>query len=206
MNRTNKVAWVVFGSLAIAIGLYPLVYVFADEPISLLLSKDKELLMNILWNIGFYGHILFGGLALMVGWVQFSKRFRNSNLYRHRLIGRIYVIAVAVSGICGVYIAFYATGGLVAKLGFLSLGILWLYFTSNAYLAAKKSDLDKHKVYMIYSYAACFGAVTLRIWLPLLTIVIGSFIPAYRIVAWLAWVPNLIFAYFWVKRKGIAIG
>ena len=59
---------------------------------------------------------------------------------------------------------------------------------------------------MIYSYAACFGAVTLRIWLPLLILLLGSFEPAYRIVAWLAWVPNLIFAYYWVKRKGFIIG
>ncbi|MFX0555268.1 DUF2306 domain-containing protein [Maribacter sp. CXY002] len=206
MNSTNKVAWFVFGFLAIGVGLYPLVYVFADEAIALQLSKSKELLANVLWNIGFFGHILFGGLALMVGWVQFSKRFRNANLSRHRLIGRIYVFAVTISGICGIYIAFFATGGIVAKLGFLSLGVVWLFFTTSAYLAAKKSDLDKHKVFMIYSYAACFGAVTLRIWLPLLTLGFGSFIPAYRVVAWLAWVPNLIFAYFWVRRKGLVIG
>ncbi|UWX55637.1 hypothetical protein NYZ99_04010 [Maribacter litopenaei] len=79
MNRTNKVAWFVFGFLAIGVGLYPLMYVFAQEEIGLLLSKSQELLANVIWNIGFFGHILFGGPALMVGWVQFSKRFRNSN-------------------------------------------------------------------------------------------------------------------------------
>ncbi len=206
MNRTNKVAWFVFGFMAIGVGLYPLTYVFADGEIGLRLSKSKELLANLLWNIGFFGHICFGGLALMVGWIQFSKRFRNTNLNRHRFIGKIYVGAVVISGICGVGIAFYATGGLIAKSGFLGLGIVWLYFTIMAYRAIRAGDIDKHRVYMIYSYAACFGAVTLRIWLPLLTIAFGSFLPAYRTVAWLAWVPNMVFAYFWVRRKGLSLG
>ncbi|WP_281542492.1 DUF2306 domain-containing protein [Maribacter aestuarii] len=206
MNKTNKVAWFVFGFLAIGVGLYPLMYVFADGEIGLRLSKSEELLANLAWNIGFFGHICLGGLALMVGWVQFSKRFRNANLKRHRTIGKIYVGAVLISGLCGVGIAFYATGGLIAQAGFLSLGIVWLYFTLMAYRAIRARDIDKHRVFMIYSYAACFAAVTLRIWLPLLTIAFGSFIPAYRVVAWLCWVPNMVFAYFWVRRKGLTLG
>jgi len=47
---------------------------------------------------------------------------------------------------------------------------------------------------MIYSYAACFAAVTLRIWLPLLTMIYGDFVKAYVIVAWLCWIPNIIVA------------
>jgi len=58
---------------------------------------------------------------------------------------------------------------------------------------------------MIYSYAECFAAVTLRIWLPLLTLVLGEFLTAYRIVAWLCWVPNILFAYIWGRRKGITL-
>lgn len=205
-NTTNKVAWFVFAFLAIGVSLYPLMYIyyaFDDVEVGLRLSKNEELLGSIVWNTGFYGHVVFGGLALFVGWPQFSKRFRNTNLKRHRLIGKIYVGVVAVSGLCGVFIAVYATGGPIAQIGFLCLGVVWLYFTMMAYRAVKKGDVDKHQAYMIYSYAACFAAVTLRLWLPLLTIAFGSFIPAYRLVAWLCWVPNIIFAYFWVKRKGI---
>ena len=140
MNRTNKVAWIVFGFLAIGVGLYPLMYVFAQEEIGLLLSKSQELLGNVAWNIGFFGHILFGGVALMVGWVQFSKLFRNANLARHRLIGKIYLVSVLISGVCGGFIALYATGGPVAMVGFFSLSIFWLYFTITAYRAARERD------------------------------------------------------------------
>ncbi|MGB5555976.1 MAG: DUF2306 domain-containing protein, partial [Flavobacteriaceae bacterium] len=192
--------------LAITIGLYPLLYFVLDREFGLLASKSDALLTNVFWNIGFYGHILFGGLALLIGWVQFSKRLRNANLTRHRTIGKIYVLSALISGICSIYIGFYATGGLISSLGFISLGVLWLFTTVKAYLAIRKGDLQLHQGLMIYSYAACFAAVTLRIWLPLLTLAFRDFESAYRTVAWLCWVPNIIFAFFWVRRKGLILG
>ncbi|MCJ7466587.1 MAG: DUF2306 domain-containing protein [Maribacter sp.] len=206
MNTTNKVAWIVFVILAIVIGLYPLLYVFIDREFGLLASKSDALLTNVFWNIGFYGHILFGGLALLIGWVQFSKKLRNANLSRHRIIGKIYIIAAIISGSCGIYIGFFATGGIISSLGFISLGLIWLYTTIKAYLAIRKRDLQLHEGMMIYSYAACFAAVTLRIWLPLLSLALGDFVTAYRIVAWLCWIPNMIFAFFWVRKKGLILG
>jgi fatty acid desaturase len=69
-----------------------------------------------------------------------------------------------------------------------------------AFVNIKNKKIEKHQKMMIYSYAACFAAVTLRIWLPLLIIVFGSFITAYTIVAWLCWVPNLIVAILITRR------
>jgi len=57
-----------------------------------------------------------------------------------------------------------------------------------------------HEKYMIFSFAACFASVTLRIWLPILTGLTGEFNSAYRIVAWLCWVPNILVAYFITKK------
>ncbi|MEP3211079.1 MAG: DUF2306 domain-containing protein [Maribacter sp.] len=205
-NTTNKVGWFVFAFLAIGVGLYPLLYFFLDRKFGLLASKSDALLADVFWNTGFYGHILFGGLALAIGWVQFSKKIRSRQLNLHRNLGKVYVIAVVISGICGIFIAFNATGGIITMLGFMGLGLVWLYTTSKAYFAIRKADIQLHQGFMIYSYAACFAAVTLRIWLPLLTIGFGDFTVAYRIVAWLCWVPNIIFAYFWVRRKGLIIG
>lgn len=201
----NKVAWVVFVLLAIGIGLYPLIYLFAAEEFGLLLGKSKEVLSSIIWRIAFYGHIGFGGIALLSGWPQFIKKLRAKHLGLHRNLGRIYILSAMVSGLCGVYLGFFATGGIVSSLGFISLGVIWLFTTLRAYIAVKNKDLSLHQGLMIYSYAACFAAVTLRIWLPLLTIIFGEFLLAYKIVAWLCWVPNMVFAYFWVQRKGLTI-
>lgn len=201
----NKVAWVVFVFLAIGIGLYPLVYLFASDDFGLLMNKSNELLASVLWKTTFYGHISFGGLALLVGWSQFVKKWRTQHLKLHRNIGKVYVVSALISGLCGVYLGFFATGGLVSSLGFIGLGVIWLFTTARAYIAVKNKDLSLHQGMMIYSYAACFAAVTLRIWLPFLTIVFGEFLLAYKIVAWLCWVPNMVFAYFWVKRKGLIL-
>ena len=201
----NKTAWAVFAILAIGIGLYPLMYFFSAEEFGLLQGKSKEVLANVLWRIGFYGHIIFGGLALLTGWSQFSKKLRTKKLELHRNLGKLYVLSALASGICGVYIGFYATGGLVSSLGFISLGIVWLFTTTRAYAAIRKKDVSLHQGMMVYSYAACFAAVTLRIWLPFLTIILGEFLLAYKIVAWLCWVPNMVFAHLWVRRKGLTL-
>ncbi len=208
MGNTNKLAWFVFAFLAIGVSLYPLLYIyygFEGTDVGLRQSKSLELLASTLWNIGFYGHIIFGGIALFTGWSQFSKKLRTKRLQLHRNLGKIYVGSVLLSGLCGVGIAFFATGGWIPALGFTLLGLVWLYTTISAYTAIRKGDLSLHQGMMIYSYAACFAAVTLRLWLPLLQFVLGEFLIAYKIVAWLCWVPNILFASFLVKRKRLPL-
>ena len=52
---------------ALIIGLYPGLYFVIDREFGLLSTKDDALLLDIAWNIGFYLHIVFGGLAMLVG-------------------------------------------------------------------------------------------------------------------------------------------
>tara|TARA_R110002073_G_scaffold72537_1_gene177783 strand:+ start:825184 stop:825804 length:621 start_codon:yes stop_codon:yes gene_type:complete len=198
----KKITGAIFGILAMAIGVYPLLYFLADEAIGIQKSKTDLLLSDVFWNIGFYAHIALGGLALFIGWIQFNKKIRRKRPQFHRRIGMIYVVAVLISATASIYIGFFATGGPIAKIGFITLGVFWFYTTSTAFISIKKGNIAQHQKFMIYSYAACFGAVTLRIWLPILIILHeGRFIPAYRIVAWLAWVPNVIVAYFIIKKN-----
>lgn len=197
----KKVSWITVGILSTLIGLYPIIYFLIDRKIGLLSSKSTELLSDNLWNIGFYGHIIFGGLALLIGWLQFSQKLRRKNIKLHRTIGKTYVVSVLISGICGLFIALYATGGIISVLGFFSLGVIWLSTTILGFKAIKKGNVELHEKIMVFSFAACFAAVTLRIWLPILTSIMGEFTGAYRIVAWLCWVPNIVVAYFIVRKK-----
>lgn len=174
-----------------------------DPKFGLLNSKSDLLLNDGLWNIGFHTHISLGGLALLIGWTQFIEKFRNNNINLHRNIGKVYIISVLLSSISGFYIAFFATGGLIASLGFMILAIIWLFSTLRAFLEIKNRSVKKHQKYMIYSYSACFAAVTLRLWLPVLTSVFNDFVTAYQIVAWLCWIPNIIVASFFIKRRGL---
>ena len=196
----KKISWIIVVSFAIVIGFYPVIYFLIDRQFGLLGSKDSTVLESIFWNSAFYIHIVLGGISLLTGWMQFSTKLRERNVKIHRALGIVYLLSVILSGSAGLYIAFYATGGIVAKAGFIGLAIVWLVTTLQAYRGILKRKIGLHQKLMIYSYAACLAAVTLRIWLPLLTIAFQDFIPAYRIVAWLCWVPNMVIAFF-ITRK-----
>ena len=196
----KKVLSIIVAVMATSIGLYPFIYFFINRKFGLLQSKSDALLTNVFWNIEFYMHITLGGLALLIGWTQFNVKLRTNRLSLHRQIGKAYVIASLLSALAGIYIAFYATGGIIASLGFLCLGIIWFYTTLRAYIEIRNRRIDEHQKMMIFSYAACFSAVTLRVYLPLLTSYFHDFVRAYLIVAWLCWIPNIIVAYFIVKQ------
>jgi len=196
-RRTLKnIGFYLLAFFAILIALYPLSYFVLDRTFGLLQSKDALLLQNVFWNIGFYTHILAGGMALLIGWIQFSQKIRVKRKSLHKLVGKTYVVLVILSGIAGIGIAFFGTGGWIAKTGFISLGLIWLYTTIAGLSSVRTGDYLAHQKLMTYSYAACFAAVTLRIYLPILIMLFGDFIPAYRVVAWLCWLPNLLFAYY----------
>lgn len=200
---TKKIGFYIFAFLCIGVGLYPILYFVFERTFGLLNSKSDVLLSDVLWNAAFYTHILLGGLALLIGWIQFNGKLRVKNIKLHRTVGKVYMISVLLSGLASLYIAYFATGGAIPMFGFMGLGMIWLYSTFMGYTSIRKGNVSRHQKFMIYSYAACFAAVTLRIWLPLLTMAFGAFLPAYKIVAWLCWVPNIIVAYFIVKRLGL---
>ncbi|MGB5206075.1 DUF2306 domain-containing protein [Eudoraea sp.] len=190
------------GLFAIFIGLYPLRFIGLPYEQSLLGSKSETLLNSSIYLAAFYTHIFLGGLALLTGFSQFYKKLRRKRPALHRVLGKIYVGAVFLSGIAGLSIAFFATGGIIPALGFAGLALLWLFTTSNAYISIKKMNIDAHQRWMIRSYALCFAAVTLRLYLPLFTgLMQMDFIPAYKIIAWLCWVPNILIAEFFIVRR-----
>jgi hypothetical protein len=191
----RRIWWPIFVFFALFVGVYPLAYVLVDMRHGLLASKSPELLASKLWQWAFYQHIFFGGVALLSGWSQFSKKLRNKYLQIHRNLGKVYLASVLLSGFSGLFIAFYATGGIIASAGFCGLALCWIVTTVIAFLAIRRKQFDDHQYWMIRSYALCFAAVTLRIWLPLFQFGFWmDFIFAYRIIAWFCWVPNLVVA------------
>ncbi len=200
----RRISFSVFAIMCVMIGLYPFVYFIIDREFGLLGGKDQAILEDLIWNLFFYPHIVLGGIALLIGWIQFNKVFRTKFPERHRVIGKVYVFTVLVSATAGIYIGFFAEGGPIAKAGFLSLGIFWFISTFLALIAIRKENIGLHRKMMIYSYSACFAAVTLRIYIGFLPSMMGGFIPAYRLIAWICWVPNLFVAYIIIRNLQIA--
>jgi uncharacterized membrane protein len=201
--KLKKIVWFAAVALAVLVGIYPISYFLVDMSDGFFSSKSAEVLASQLWNTSFYTHIAFGGIALILGWTQFSPKFRAKKMGLHRTLGKIYVVSVLLSGITGLYISLYASGGIATKLGFFMLSTAWIISTTRAYTTIRKKKVEEHRKWMIRSYALTFAAVTLRLWSPLLEAVIPPElgIEPYTIVAWLAWVPNLMFAQFIITKK-----
>jgi len=193
--KLRKLLWIIVIIFAITIGLYPMAYLLFDMSHGLLALKSQEVLTDPIWNFKFYLHIYLGGIALLIGWTQFVTKLRNRKIQLHRKIGTVYVLSAVLSGGAGLYLAFYASGGIVSKLGFGGMASVWLITTVMAYISIKNKAIESHQKWMIRSYALTFAAVTLRLWMPILPAVFElNFLESYRIIAWLCWVPNLLVA------------
>lgn len=192
--------WALFAILAIGVGLYPILYLIVQARMGFLQSKPDELLESNLWYGAFYQHIFFGGIALLIGWSQFSTRIRTYYLNTHRMLGKVYVIVCLLSGSAALYLAYHATGGIISSLGFGMLGTFWLITTMKAYLFIRNRQINEHQAWMIRSYALTWAAVMLRIYLPLSQIAQLDFMEVYRVIAWLCWVPNILVAEWIIMR------
>jgi uncharacterized membrane protein len=194
--------WIPFIALAILTGLYPLVYFLLDMRTNGLLAGKSLAVLHFPFYVPmFYTHISFGGIALLTGWSQFRPKWRQRNMKFHRTLGKIYMLAVLFSSLAGLFISFFSSGGIIPVLGFGTLALLWLYTDFQGYLSIRRLDITIHRQWMIRNYALAFAAVTLRIYLPLSSVVFHiPFEPAYRTIAWICWIPNLLFAEISIKR------
>ncbi|WP_417671454.1 DUF2306 domain-containing protein [Roseibium sp.] len=148
-----------------------------------------------------YGHIAVAPLALALLPLQLSSRLRQSFPRLHRWGGRFYVLLILVSGVSGVNLALTTQSGPVAGTGFGALAVLWLVTTGLGWRRALARDFQSHRHWMIRSAALTFAAVTLRIYLPIAMVTDLPFSAAYSAIAWLCWVPNLIAAEIYLRRR-----
>lgn len=194
----NLFLWVLMALSALAIGLYALSF-FAVDVFN---PQFKARFAG--YPVKAYLHIIPGGIALMLGPLQFSRKLRSAYPVVHRRTGLIYVICVIGGASGALLIAPMAHGSIANSLGFMCLGALWLYSVLQAYRYARAHDFLRHRRWMIRNYALTFAAVTLRLYLALLQAGFGlGFDEAYAIVAWLCWIPNLVIAeWFLIDDKG----
>lgn len=138
-------------------------------------------------------HMLIAPLALLSGPFQFIPALRARHPRAHRIVGRVYVASCLIAGVAALFTAPHASGGPIAGLGFGILAVTWIAVTAAAWRAAVHRRIELHRVLMRLSYAMTFGAVTLRLQLPI------GFLFGYtsysQMSVWLAytsWIPNVI--------------
>lgn len=174
-------------------------YATFDTEVGFLIIKQNYI-QNKVWLAAFYVHVFSSILVLLAGFTQFSKNIRSKYKSIHQWAGRVYVANILlVTGPAGFILAIYANGGVTSKIAFMTLTILWWYFTYQALRFAINKDFDKHRAYMIRSFALTMSAITLRFWKMMIAHYFGlPPMDIYRIVAWLGFIPNLLFAEYYI--------
>ncbi|MEJ7811976.1 MAG: DUF2306 domain-containing protein [Gemmatimonadaceae bacterium] len=191
--------WWVAAALAVLVAGYSLRYVVVGER-----AYVPDLAASFRARpVAIALHAFFGPLALTLGLVQLLPAMRRPQRWgAHRIVGRVYGASAIALALAGLYMAPHSVGGIGTHLGFGLLAAGVLLTTAQGYRSARGRDFTRHREWMLRSYALIFGAVTLRIWLPILIIAYGGhFLPAYQWVAWLSWVPNILWAE-WIIRRG----
>ncbi len=157
--------------------------------------KGKEVASQLWYICILRLHILCGLFAISIGPFQFIKRLRYKYPRLHKKMGYAYFGSILISGISGLVVAQFAMGGLVSRVGFSFLAIVWLTVTIKAVRAVIRGNLKGHKLYMILSFAMTFTAIPQRTLLLTALYTDISFLDIYRLSAWLPWILNLGIGY-----------
>lgn len=181
-------------------------YVPPSDDVAFLRIKQSYLTI-FHWKLAFWIHVYTSMLTLAAGFTQFAPTLLAKRPVIHRRVGKIYVVVVClVSGPSGFVMGLYANGGLTSRIAFVLLAVLWIGATGLAWRAVLMRRWQKHREWMIRSYALTLSAITLRIWKYL---IVMTFAPrpmdVYRIVAWLGFIPNLLIAEWWIRRSRKAV-
>ena len=195
LTKPTLPGWALLTFLAVGTGLGALRYALPRVPFP---APLPNFYARHYWLIA---HAVLSSIALLAGPWQFLAAFRRRSLMAHRLIGRVYCGAVAAGWLTSLPIAAHAQTGQVASAGFLMLGAGWIGSTAMGYFRIRRGQVRAHREWMVRSYALTAAAITLRLYLPVLLISGVPYAAGYPIVAWICWIPNLLFAE-WLVRGG----
>jgi len=193
MKRINLIIWILCTLLSVMVAVHSFRY-FGSVEISPLIGS------NAYFSPWLYVHAGGAATALLFGAFQFIAALRRRRGV-HRWLGRVYAAGCVSGGVAGLILAFGTAAGPIAAWGFGLLAVTWLYTTVRAWIAARATRFDEHRQWMTRSFALTFAAVTLRLYMALLPVMGVSLLAGYRAIAWLAWVPNLVVAEWYLRLQ-----
>lgn len=191
---TNRIGWIVMAFLALCVACYAmamLTVTHVRSPFVVHLFARAPLPVTL--------HLAGGALALMCGSLQFSSALRRRHLSVHRMLGRIYIVAVSTSGLAALVLSTHSAQGMLTHFGFGLLAVCWIGTALKAYHCARTRQIALHRAWMVRSFALTLAAVTLRIYLPLSQVLGFPFGASYIAISWLCWIPNLLIANWWLR-------
>ena len=130
-----------------------------------------------------FPHAAAGLLAMLLGPFLFSTRFRTRHLKRHRIMGRVYVICIAIAAPMAFYLGLH---GFSSGMPFANsvMSTVWFLCTLAAFITARNRQLTAHRQWMIRSYVFTLNFLITRVPNP---------IPSYFNMSQSAFALNLMF-------------
>ncbi len=153
----KRIAWIVFGLLALS------AFLFTSVPILEPTNPMHALLYSQRWLL--FPHIAGGLTVLILGPLQFSRTLRQRNPGRHRLLGKCYMGGVLVAAVPAVLMARHYPAFLPYSVTINA--VLWLTNTAAAFFAARNRRFEQHRRWMARSYALTATFVVPRLPLPI---------------------------------------
>lgn len=162
-NRKSKIGWMILVVLTYAAAC------FAVAPYLSLNSELSRVPISASFPLHYpvlLVHIFSSFFALVIGWLQFLPRLRSSKPHIHRMIGRCYLLLIAIGSITGLVVGMY-TESYIRQVSFLTLVVLWLFTGWKGYRKARQRQFEDHGMWMARNYAVTLVAATARIVTPL---------------------------------------
>ena len=140
----------------------------------------------------FYPHIVSGPLALLLGLVLISERFRQRFPRWHRNLGRIHVVNVlGLVAPSGLWMARDTSTGTIAAISFAILSVLTGAFVALGWRAAVRRQFPVHRRWMWRSFLLLCSAVVLRLFGGLGTVMQVQSVWFDPIASWASWIMPL---------------
>ena len=153
-SRFKTVLWIFLGLTTFFVFITSEVFLVTDYPMyhayRLQVIGDRHLLIP---------HTLAGIFALVIGPINFSSRIRERHRKLHRVLGRVYVIAVFVGAFTGIALA----SGRPGLPGTSMQAAAWIVCTTAAFITARNRQIVTHWQWMARSYAVTFTFVSSRV-------------------------------------------
>lgn len=147
---------------------------------------------DVKWVLIF--HITGGGIALLSGPFLLWEKFRNGNLKLHRLLGKVYLVSVFVSGFLAVYLSLttaYAVNWAYAFSAQVWASV-WLSASFAAYYFVINKKIKLHKEWMMRSYMVSLAFVISALILKIPYVQgLGTFGEVSPSLFWLGWAAPL---------------
>jgi hypothetical protein len=171
-------------------------YLSFEPEIDFLTTKTARVLTRNDFQVAFYVHIVSSWWVMVTGIFQFVPSFIKKYKKLHQILGKVYVFSIlALAAPSGLVLAWYANGGLPAKVGFSLQCVIWGLCTWVAWREITRRNWQKHIEWMIRSYAVTLAAMSLRIEsYGMVYLFHTKPIETYLTVTWLSWVGNLLIA------------